>query len=95
MDEMLKIDYFAKEIFVRLNLSQTDYTSEKQKNEAVYCFIAAYFLSNYEPEKKIWNDFSEIYNSLLANGIAQNIDYQFSVISFLSIFGIRPDINSE
>lgn len=95
MDEMLKTNYFANEIFVRLNLSQTDYTSEKQKNEAVYCFIAAYFLSNYEPEKKIWNDFPEIYDSLLANGITQNIDYQFSVISFLSIFGIRPEISSE
>ena len=95
MDEMLKIQNFANEIFVKLNLSQIDYSSEKQKNEAVYCFIAAYFLSNYEPEKKIWNDFSEIYDSLLENGITKNIDYQFSVISFLSIFGIRPEINSE
>lgn len=95
MDEMLRIQNFANEIFVRLNLSQTDYLSEKQKNEAIYCFIAAYFLSNYEPEKKIWNDFPEIYDSLLANGITKNVDYQFSVISFLSIFGIRPEINSE
>lgn len=95
MDKMIKISDFANEIFVKLNLPESDYTSEKLRHEAVYCFISAYFLSNYEPDKKIWNDFSEIYNKVLANGIIKNIDYQFSVVSFLSIFGIRPEITSE
>lgn len=94
MDEMIKIKCFANEFFAKLNLSEADYTSEKLRHEAVYCFISAYFLSNYEPDKKIWNDFSEIYSKVMANGIIKTIDYQFSVISFLSIFGIRPEIKS-
>ncbi len=94
MDDMLKTTYFASDLFVKLNLTSTDYKSDKQKNEAVFCFIAAYFLSNYEPEKRIWDDFSEIYDSLLANGLSKNIDFQFSVRSFLSIWGIRPEIKS-
>lgn len=92
--KMLRTTNITENLFDYMNTPVNGSPSQKDKNQITSCIIAAFFLSNFAPDKKFTQYFSEYIATIYEkNGIDAEIDYRFSTIAFLSALNIRVKTN--
>lgn len=93
LSKMLLVDDITESLFDYMNTPIIE-SSQKAKNQITNCVIAAFFLSNFSPDKKFTqyfsNHISEIYRKI---DTPFETDYRFSTIAFLSALNIRVRTN--
>ena len=92
--KILRITDITANLFDYMNAPVKGTLSQKEKNQIANGIVAAFFLSNFAPDKKFAQYFSKYIASVYEEvGLNAEIDYRFSTIAFLSALDIRVKTN--
>lgn len=92
--KILRITDITANLFDNMNAPVKGTLSQKEKNQIANGIVAAFFLSNFAPDKKFAQYFSKYIASVYEEvGLNAEIDYRFSTIAFLSALDIRVKTN--
>lgn len=92
--KMLRLTDITANLFDYMEAPVKGVLSQKEKNQITNGIVAVFFLSNFAPDKKFDQYFSEYIVSIYEKfGINAEVDYRFTTIAFLSALGIRVKTN--
>lgn len=92
--KILRFNEFLEQLFDDMNVPISDSLTSKDKRQIASGIIAAFFLSNFSPEKKFLQLFDETLNKFYSTeNLNLETDYRFALIAHLSTFGIRAKTN--
>lgn len=92
--KMLRTTDITENLFDYMNTPVKGVLSQKDKAQITSGVMAVFFLSNFAPDKKFAQFFSEFIATVYEKvGIAAEIDYRFATIAFLSALNIRVRTN--
>lgn len=92
--KMSRITDITENLFDSMDVPVKGSLSQKEKNQVTNGIIAAFFLSNFAPDKKFAQYFGKHITSVYKkSGVNIEIDYRFSTIAFLSALDIRVKTN--
>ena len=91
MEKLLCLDEFCVSLFKTTAVPVKDSLTDKDRIQIVCGLIAAFFLSNFAPDKKFTSYFNDSFERFFtAEKISANTDYRFEVSAYLSAFELKP-----
>ena len=81
-------------LFDKLGIPSIGNLTLLDKRDIIAGFISAFFISNFSPDVKFFNEFGNVFDTFYLDGNKEiEIDYRYAVISYLSMFDLEPIIN--
>lgn len=94
--KILRIDDFSEFLFENIHAPISITLTPKDKKQLGANFAAAFYLSNFSPDKKFKQFFSSLlFEFFTAYGLDLENDYRYALIAFFSAFNIRIESNNH
>ena len=92
--KMLNVDFLGEYLYDELSIPIKTPPTSGGKNNVVKGLFTVFFFSNFTPDKKSIQYFFNYFESFyIHNGLNLEVDYRFSLISYLSVLNIRTETN--